>query len=167
LNRTDEIIFRLPLAKADDNTIKGAIRNIRSNDLPREIIFQMTPKITLQANDNMVKAVAGKTEMQLDQPGESGGTVTIFAGGTKITMDQDGDLTVEAGGNISLKTETGDLTMEAMNISIKSQMDTDIEADGGQVTVTGNLGATIDGGISATVQAATISINGITSFAPA
>lgn len=167
LNRTDEIIFRLPLAKPDDNTIKGAIRNIRSNDPPREIIFQMTPKITLQANDNRLKAVAGNTEMQLDEPGETGGTVTIFAGGTKITMQEDGDVTVEAGGNITLKTETGDLTMEAMNISIKSTLDTSIEADGGQVTVTGTLGATIDGGISATVQAATISVNGVTSFAPA
>lgn len=167
LNNPDEIIFRLPLANPDDDTIKAAIRNISSNDPPREVLLEMTPKITVQVNDGTVRAVAGKTEMQLDQPGESGGTVTIFAGGTKITMDQDGDLSIEAGGNISLKTETGDLSIEAMNVSIKSQINTDIEATGGQATFKGSLGATLDGGLSSTVQGATISVNGITSFSPA
>lgn len=167
LNHPDEIIFRLPLAKGDDDTVKAAIRNISSNSPPREVLLEMTPKITVQVNDDTVRAIAGKTEMELDQPGESGGTVTIFAGGTKITMKQDGDVTVEAGGDITLKTETGDLSIEAMNVSIKSQINTDIEASGGQATLKGSLGATVDGTISSTLQGATISINGITSFSPA
>lgn len=167
LNNPNEVIFRLPLAKPDDNTIKAAIRNISSNDPPREVLLEMTPKITFLMNDGTVRAVAGKTEMQLDQPGESGGTATIFAGGTKITMDQDGDLTIEAGGDITLKTETGNLSLEAINISIKSQMNTDIEASGGQATLKSSLGATVDGGLSSTLQGATISVNGITSFSPA
>jgi phage baseplate assembly protein gpV len=167
LNNPDEIIFRLPLAKADDSTVMAGIRNISSNSPPREVLLEMTPKITVQVNDDTVRAIAGKTEMQLDQRGESGGTVTIFAGGTKITMHQDGDLTVEAGGNISLKTETGDLSIEAVNVSIKSQLDMNIEASGGQATLKGSLGATVDGTISSTLQGATISINGITSFSPA
>jgi hypothetical protein len=167
LNNPDEIIFRLPLAKGDDDTLKAAIRNISGNSPPREVLVEMTPKITVQVNDDTVRAVAGKTEMQLDQPGESGGTVTIFAGSTKITMDQDGDLTVEAGGDITLKTDTGDLSIEAMNVSIKSQMDTNIEASGGQATLKGSLGATVDGTLSSTLQGTSISINGITSFSPA
>lgn len=167
LNNPDEIIFRLPLAKGDDDTVKAAIRNISDNSPPREVLLEMTPKITVQVNDDTIKAVAGKTEMQLDQPGESGGTVTIFAGGTQITIQQDGDVTIEAGQNITLKIETGDLSIEAMNVSIKSQLNTNIEASGGQATLKGSLGVTVDGTISSTLQGATISINGITSFSPA
>ncbi len=85
----------------------------------------------------------------------------------KIAKLQDGDLTVEAGGDITLKTDTGDLSIEAMNVSIKSQLNIDIEASGGQATLKGSLGATVDGTISSTLQGATISVNGITSFSPA
>lgn len=167
LNNPNEIIFRLPLAADDDSTVKAAIRNISDNSPPREVLLEMTPKITFQVNDDTIKAVAGKTEMQLDQPGESGGTVTIFAGGTKITMDQDGAINIDAGGDITINTDTGDLTISAMNVTIKSQLDTSIEASGGQLTMTGSLGATVDGTVSSTLQGATISINGITSFSPA
>jgi uncharacterized protein involved in type VI secretion and phage assembly len=165
LNNPNEVIFRLPLAESDDNTIKAAIRNISSNDPPREILIEMTPKITVHITDGTVRNVAGKSEMKLDQPGESGGTVTILAGSTTITMNQDGDLSIEAAGDMSLKA-TGDLSMEAQNVSIKSQINTDIEANM-QGTFKASMGATIDGGLSATVQGTSVSINGITSFSPA
>ncbi len=165
LNNPDEVIFRLPLAKPDDNTIKAAIRNISSNSPPREILVEMTPKITFQMNDGTVHAVAGKTEMKLDQPGGSGGTVTVLAGSTKITMDQDGDLTIEAAGSISLQAD-GDITLQGQNISIKAQVNVDVEANA-EATLKGTAGATIDGGVSATLKGATVSVNGITSFSPA
>jgi uncharacterized protein involved in type VI secretion and phage assembly len=164
LSNKDEIIFRLPLAAADDKTIKGAIRNIQSNSTPREIIFEMPPKITVRITDATVRATAGKTEMKLDQPGSSGGTVTVVSGSTKITMNQDGDVLVEAAGAMTLKA-TRDLTLEGQNVSIKAQMNTDIEA-GTQATLKANVGATINGGVSATVQGATVSIKGVTSFSP-
>jgi len=171
LNTTDEVIFRLPLSEADDKTIKGAFRNHQSasassgSTTPRELIFEMPPKITIRVNDSMVQATAGKTEMKLDQSqGNTGGTVTVIAGSTKIVMNQDGDITVEAAGAMTLKA-TRDLKIEAMNVSIKSQVNTSIEA-GAQATLKGNLSATVQGGASATVQGAALSLKGITSFSP-
>jgi uncharacterized protein involved in type VI secretion and phage assembly len=165
LNNPDEVIFRLPLAEADDKTIKAAIRNHQSQSPARELIFEMPPKITVRVTDGTVRATAGKTEMKLDQPGGSGGTVTIFAGRTKITMNQDGDVTVEGAADMTLKA-TGDLKMEGRNIKIEGQMNTDIKA-GMQATLKASMGATVDGGLSGTLKGATVAINGITSFSPA
>lgn len=164
VNDTDEVIFRLPLDEADDKTIKGAIRNHQSASPPREIIFEMPPKITVRITDGTVRATAGKTEMKLDQPDGSGGTVTVIAGRTKITMNQDGDVVIEAAGAMSLKA-TRDLTLEGQNVSIKGKMKTAIEA-GTQATLKASMGATLDGGLSSTVQGASISVKGITSFSP-
>jgi uncharacterized protein involved in type VI secretion and phage assembly len=165
LNTPDEVIFRLPLAEADNKTIKGAIRNHQSDSPPREIIFEMPPKITVRVTDGTVRATAGKTEMKLDQPGESGGTVTVFAGRTKITMNQDGDITVEAAADMTLKA-TGDLKIQGKNVTIEGQMNTDINA-GMQATLKAKMGTTVDGGLSGTLKGATVAINGITSFSPA
>jgi uncharacterized protein involved in type VI secretion and phage assembly len=161
LNNTDEVIFRLPLAADDDKTIKAAIRNHQDKP-PREMIVEMPPKITVRLTDGTVRATAGKSEMTLDQPNGSGGTVTILAGQTQITMNQDGDISVEAAGAMSLKAN-GDISIEGQNINIKGQMQVNIEAQT-DATLKGNTGATVDGGLSATVQGATISVNGITSF---
>lgn len=165
LNTTDEVIFRLPLAEADNKTIKGAIRNHPSSSPPREIIFEMPPKITVRITDGTVRATAGKTEMKLDQPGGSGGTVTVFAGRTRITMNQDGDVTVEAAANMSFKA-TGDLTIQGQNVKIEGQLNTEIKA-GLQTKLQAKLGTTIDGGLSSTLKGTTVAINGITSFSPA
>lgn len=171
LNTTGEVIFRLPLSEADDKTIKAAIRNHQStsassgSSTPRELTFEMPPKITVRINDGVVHATAGKTEMKLDQSqGNSGGTVTVIAGSTKIVMNQDGDITVEAAGAMTLKAAR-DVKIEGMNVSIKSHGNTSVEA-GSQATLKGNLSATVQGGASATVQGAALSIKGITSFSP-
>jgi uncharacterized protein involved in type VI secretion and phage assembly len=164
LNHVDEGIFRMPLAESDSRTIKGAVRNIRSNDPPREILVELPPKITLRITDGTVRATAGKSEMKLDQPDGSGGTVTIVAGRTQITMNQDGDVSVEAAGDMSLKA-TGDLSLEGRSVKVKGQLDASLEA-GTQVSVKGTAGATVDGGLSATVQGATVSVKGLTSFSP-
>jgi phage baseplate assembly protein gpV len=164
LNNPNEVIFRLPLAKADDKTVKAAIRNIESNDPPREVIVEMPPKITVRITDGTVRATAGKTEMKLDQPNGSGGTVTVFAGQTKITMNQDGDVTVEAAGAMTLKA-TDDLTLQGQNIKINADLEVDIQAQT-QASITAITGITVDGGLSATLQGTTISVNGISSFSP-
>ena len=164
LNNPNEVIFRLPLAKAEDKTIKAAIRNLPDKNPPREILVEMPPKITLRITDGTVHATAGKTEMKLDQPGGSGGTVTVLAGRTKITMNQDGDVAVEAAGAMKLKAAR-DLTLEGMNVKIKGQLKTDIEA-GTQATLKGNVSATVQGSASATLQGGITSIKGITSFSP-
>lgn len=165
LNNSDEIIFRLPLAEDDDKTIKGAVRNLKANTPPREFIFEMPPKITMRVTDDTVRATAGKTEMKLDQPGGSGGTVTVLAGRTKITMNQDGDIKVEAAGSMNLEA-TGDVSIKGKNVKIESQINTEVKA-GMQATLKASLGATLDGGVSSTVKGAMVAINGITSFSPA
>ncbi len=162
LNNPYEIISRIPLAETDEKTIRSAIRNIQSNSPPREILVEMPPKITLSITDGAVRATAGKTEMKLDQQSGTGGTVTVIAGRTKITMSQDGDVTIEAVGNMTLKA-AGDLSLEGQNVTIKSQIQMDIEA-GTQATLKANLGATVNGGLATTIQATTNTIQGITSF---
>jgi uncharacterized protein involved in type VI secretion and phage assembly len=164
LNNSNEVIFRLPLAQPDDKTVKGAIRNLQANSPPREIIIQMMPKVTLRINDGMVQATAGNCEMKLDQTNETGGTVTIFAGSSKITINQDGDVNVEAAGDLTLKA-TGDVSIEGQNISLNAQEEIHIQAQM-DATITASTGATIDGGVSATLQGASVSVNGIASFAP-
>lgn len=164
LNKGNEVIFRLPLAKSDDRTVKAAIRNLDANSPPREIIIEMPPKITIRINDGSIRATAGKTEIKLDQSGDSGGTVTIFAGATKITLEQDGNMSLHAAGDMSLKAD-GDITISGQNITLNADMEVQIQAQT-DASITATTGATIDGGISATLQGATVSVNGVTSFAP-
>lgn len=155
LNNTDEVIFRLPLAAADDKTIMAGIRNIQANSTPREILMEMPPKITLQINDGIVHATAGKSEMKLDQTNQSGGTVTILAGGTKITMNQDGDITISANGAMTLKANK-DITLDAgMNVNIKSGLKTSIDAQT-DAEVKGGIGAKLQGNASTTVNSSAV-----------
>jgi phage baseplate assembly protein gpV len=165
LNNANEIIFRLPLAEADDQTIMAAIRNIEGNQEPREIIVEMPPQITVRISDGAVRATAGDTEMIVDQPHSSGGQVTVISGRTKIVMNQDGDVKVEAAGSMSVKAN-GDLTLEAgQSVSIKGNMNVKMEA-GMNADVKAGLGATLQGALSATVQGVNVSLKGITSFSP-
>lgn len=164
LNNPNEIIFRLPLAEPDDETIKAAIRNIESNAEPREIIVEMSPQITVRISDGAVRATAGDSEMLVEQPHSSGGQVTVVTGRTKITMNQDGDVKVEAAGDMSVKAN-GSLTMEAvgdvkisgMNVTVEGQVNTDVKA---------GLAAKLQGNLSSTVQGVTVAVKGITSFSP-
>lgn len=165
LNNPNEVIFRLPLADADDQTIMAAIRNIEGQSEPREIIIEMPPQITVRISDGAVRATAGDTEMLLDQPHSSGGQVTVVTGRTKITMNQDGDVTVESVGNMTIKSN-GDMSLEAGgNMKIKSRGNTTVEA-GAQATFKAGLNATVKGDLAATLQGTTVSIKGITSFSP-
>lgn len=164
LNNSDEVIFRLPLAAADNQTIKADIRNLQTNDPPREILVEMPPKITLRITDGTVRATAGNTEMKLHQPDGSGGQVTATAGSTQITMNQDGNITIEAAGSMKLKA-SGDLSLEGQNVSIKGQMNTSVEA-GMQATLKGSISATVNSNTAANLQGSIVSIKGITSFSP-
>ncbi len=163
-NALDEVIFRLPLAEPDDDTIKAAIRNHPDTSPPREVVVDLTPKTQVRLTDDAVRAAAGQSELRLEQPDGSGGTVTVLAGRTKITMDQDGDVLVEAAGALTLRA-TRDLRLEGQNVSINGRMAATMEA-GTQASVKGTLGATVDGGLSATVGGTTVSLRGMTSFSP-
>jgi phage baseplate assembly protein gpV len=165
LSTPDEVVFRLPLAAADDRSVLAAVRNHQDADPARSLDVQLPPRIAVHLDDSIVKATAGHTEVTLTQPDGSGGTVTIVAGGTTITLDQDGDLSIEAAGSLTLKAD-GDVKISGRSVSIEAQLDASLTA-GTSVSVSGKTGATLDGGLSATARGATVAINGLTSFSPA
>lgn len=164
VSRTDEVIFRLPLDASDDKTVKTSVKNHQDENPAREMLVEMAPKIVVRLSDDAVKATAGQTEMFLNQPGAGGGSVTCQAGGTKITMNQDGDLTVEALGSMTLKA-AGNLDIEATNVSIKANAKATFEG-AAQAIVKGGAVAELSSGASTTVQGGIVSVKGVTSFSP-
>lgn len=154
INTSDEVIFRLPLAQADDQTLMAAIRNTGSGSEPREIIVEMPPQITVRISDGAVRATAGDTEMLLDQPYSSGGTVTVVTGRTKITMNQDGDVEVEAAGSMSIKAN-GDMSLEGNNVKIKGRLNASLEA-GMEAKVKGDISAKLEGSAAASMESSAI-----------
>lgn len=164
INKPDEVIFRLPLEKPDNDSILASIKNHAGQSPPREVLLQMPPKLAVRITDGSVTATAGQTEMKLDHPNSGGGSVTVFAGGTKITMNQDGDVEIDAMGSMSIKAN-GNLSLEATSISIKANANVTVEANGmASVKASGMLGLQASG--SASLQGAVVNIQGITNFSP-
>jgi hypothetical protein len=165
LSTSDEVIFRLPLAEPDDKTVMAAIRNHQSESVPRELVIEMPPKITVRIVDGVVTATAGKTELKLDQSGASGGTVTVQAGRTTVTMDQDGDVTLRSAGSVSFKADA-DMSFDANgSITLKAGTNATLQA-GAKATVKGSFAAALEGSAAATVQGGTVTLKGLTSFTP-
>lgn len=165
LNTTDQVIFRLPLADSDDQSILGEIRNHQDQNPPRELLVEMPPKISLRLDDGTVTATAGNTELELDQTGSSGGTVTVVAGRTKMVMNEDGDITVESVGAISFEA-SGNLSLKAGG-SVSIEAATSLTAKAGtSAKVQAGTTASLQGGAAAQVQGATVTVKGITSFSP-
>lgn len=162
LNEVGEMITRIPLDEADDRTLIAELRNLPSASPAREALLELAPKVRVRATDGTVRAVAGKNEVVIDQPGESGGEVRIAAGRSSITIAQNGDITVTAAGALTL-TASGDVTIEGKNVTVKGKMALDAEA-GTQLSLKANAGATLNGGVSATVQGMSVSVKGMTSF---
>ena len=162
VNKPDEVIFRLPLEKADNDSILASIKNHADQSPPREILLQMPPKLTVQITDGTVTATAGKTEMKLDNPNAGGGKVTVFAGGTKIEMNQDGDVNIEVMGSMSIKAN-GNLSLKATNISIKADANVDVKANAmATMKASGMLNLQASG--AASLQGAVVNIKGVTNF---
>ena len=164
LNNPDEMILRLPLHGDDDHAIRAALRNIAANDPARELLLEMSPKIAIQVTDDGVRATAGKTEMTLDQPGASGGVVTVVAGRTTLTMNQDGDVKVASAGSMDIQAD-GDLSIAAQSIAIDARTSLSLQA-GASAKLKANAQITVQAAGAATVQAATVQVKGVTSFTP-
>jgi uncharacterized protein involved in type VI secretion and phage assembly len=165
LNNNNELIMHLPLHAEDDGAIKTAIRNIKDNNPAREIIIEMPPKITVRVTDGTVRATAGHSEMTLDQPDDGGGTVTVVAGGTKITMNQDGDVTLESKGDFTLRADGAVEIQAGTSLTLKAGTSAELQA-GSSLSLEASAEAKLEASGSLTVQGSAISINGITSFAP-
>ena len=164
INNPNEIITHLPLHADDNHAIRTAIRNIADHKPPREILIEMAPKITVRITDGTVRATAGNSAMTLDQPDGGGGTVTVLAGNTKITMNQDGDVTVEAMGDMTLRAN-GAMSLQAgTSLSLKAGVAVSIEAV--QVSLQADAAASVQAGAALMLQGAVVSVGGITSFLP-
>jgi uncharacterized protein involved in type VI secretion and phage assembly len=163
-NKPGEVVFRQPLAAAEDKTVKGVVRTVDGGSPSRELVFELPPKITVRITDGEVRATAGKTEVRLDQPDGGGGTVTVVSGRTKIVLNQDGDVRVEAAGAMTLKAAST-LTLEGASIAIKGTGDVTVEAQG-SATLKAAGTATVQASGAATVQGALVNVKGLTSFAP-
>jgi uncharacterized protein involved in type VI secretion and phage assembly len=164
LNDSREIVTRLPLADPDERTIRTMMRNVAANSPPREALLEMPPRITVRVTDGTVRATAGNTEVKLDQPGAGGGTVSVHAGRSTITVNQDGDVTVDAAGALTLRAG-GAVTLQGQSVTIKSASQASVEA-AASLTLKAGASATVQAGASATVQGATVSVRGVTSFGP-
>jgi phage baseplate assembly protein gpV len=165
LNTDNELIMHLPLHADDDKAIKTAIRNISDNDPPREMLAEMPPKITVRITDGMVHATAGKSEMKLDQPDGGGGTVTVLAGGTKITMNEDGDVIVEAIGDLTLRANGAMELQAGTNLTMKAGANAELSANA-SLSLQGTAEAKLEASGSLSVRGSVVSIAGITSFSP-
>jgi phage baseplate assembly protein gpV len=165
VNTGNELIMHLPLHAQDNSAIKAAIRNISTNNPPREILAEMPPKITLRINDGTVRATAGNSEMKLDQPDGGGGTVTAFAGGSKITMNEDGDVTLEVMGDLTLRANKAVTLQAGTDLSIKAGASVDVQA-GSSLGLQAAAEATLEASGSLTVQGSMVAVNGMTTFAP-
>ncbi|MBV7335207.1 hypothetical protein KFU94_44600 [Chloroflexi bacterium TSY] len=79
---------------------------------------------SLSISDGKVELNAGRVQVQLDHTSDSDGVVNVAAGGTKISLAQDGDLTIEAAGTLNLKAT-----------SIKIEGDTEVKINGQTVDI--------------------------------
>jgi uncharacterized protein involved in type VI secretion and phage assembly len=165
LNQADQIIFRQPLAESDDKTVKAEISNLDERDPPRLVLLELPPKVSVTVQDDEIVAESGETRLRLSQPDGGGGQVVVEAGRSRITLNQDGDITIDAAGSITLTTSTGDVSISGMNVSIKSQLRTTVEA-GTEAQISANVGATVNGGLSVSLQGVSLSLRGLTSFSP-
>jgi phage baseplate assembly protein gpV len=165
VNTGNELIMHLPLHAEDDKAIKTAIRNIKANNPPREVLAEMPPKITVRITDGTVHATAGKSEMKLDQPDGGGGTVTVLAGGTKITMNQDGDVEVEAVGDLTLRANGAMKLQAGTNLTLEAGANAEVNA-GASLSLQGSAEAKLEAAGSLTVQGSVVAIAGVTTFRP-
>jgi hypothetical protein len=167
LNKANEWVHRLPLAAEDNETIKLDLRNIADNDPPRELLLEMPQKIKVQVNDYQVVAQVDQTQVTIAQSGDDDGLITIAAGSSFITINQDGDIQVQSEGKLTLSAG-GDMELTAPNISIKSDQQLNLEAGtdatlktGAKVNIESSAPLQIKSGASAKFEAsATMDIKG-------
>ena len=164
VNRADEFVFRLPLAKPDERTVQFEIRNLADATPAREFVVRMAPKTELVLHDADAELRVGDTRIRLSQAGSRDGEVRIEARRSVVTISQDGDVTVDSAGALALKA-AGDVSISGANVEISSLLATTVKA-GTELSASGKVGATVDGGMSATVKGLSVSVSGITSFGP-
>jgi len=155
-NKPDEIIQRLPLHAEDTEAIKIELRK-QDGDPAREVLIELADTIQVRIVDTEITAQAGETKLTLSQPGSSDGVITVEAGSSTLTINQDGDVLVESAGAMDLKA-SGDLSLTASNITLKSDMATQIEA-GTEANVKAGTTAKFEASATMDIKGAMVNIN--------
>lgn len=165
VNDANELVMHLPLHAADTAAVRTAIRNPSTGPTAREIIVEMAPKITVRITDGTVRVTAGNSELRLDQPDGGGGSVTATAGGTQITMAEDGSIAVQAIGDITLQSAGAISLSAAQTITLQAGIGINLEA-GASLSFVAGAAATLEAGAAFSVQAPIIALGGLTTFLP-
>jgi uncharacterized protein involved in type VI secretion and phage assembly len=168
LSKENEIVFRLPLDKPDDKTVKMEARNLKGKSPPREVLLELAPELKVRIVDTELHATVGKTGLRLKtRKGGKSGQVIIEARRSKVTINQDGDISIVAAKKMELTAEdTMSLKAKSIllnaqeGINLTSKRNTIIQAQTGKVTVKGMTGVALRSDSTATVEGLTTKVKG-------
>ncbi|MCS7220701.1 MAG: phage baseplate assembly protein V [Anaerolineae bacterium] len=107
----------------------------------RRAFLKLPNGATLTWDDDAIRLETGATKLMINHDGE-----VVLESADKVTIKSAGDTVVEAQGALSIKA-AGDLSLEGMNVTLKAQVNAQVE---------GQVGATLKG--------INVAIKGVTAF---
>lgn len=99
----DEAVLQWP-GDVDDPESEAVVVRVSGGD-PRGLKIDLGGDLAVQVGiaDGEIRLVTGDVRVRLSRGSDSDGRVQVEAGGSVVTLDQDGDVTVEAKGDLVLK----------------------------------------------------------------
>lgn len=121
----DEFVLQWP-GDADDPEAKAVRLSVSADGEARRVAVELggESSASLLVEDGSITLEAGGVRVRLQHASDSDGTVEVAAGGTSLSLAQDGDLTLES---------QGTLTIKAPQISIEG--DTSVKINGQTVEI--------------------------------
>lgn len=91
--------------------------------------------------------------------------LVLEMGKTKLTINNDGDVELKSNGKVTI-TASGDAEIKAQG-NLKLDAGGDVSVGGNNVSIKGQIGATMEGSATATVKGTSVKVAGKIDFAPA
>lgn len=111
----------------------------------RRLYLELPHGNKLVIDDDKLKLEMGSTTLTVNHDGD----VEVDAGGA-VKISSGAETKIEAQGDIKLSTQSGDVSIEGLNVTVKAQAQ-----------------ATVEGGATATLKGASVSVAGATQFSMA
>lgn len=130
-SKPDEIVTRLPLHADDSQAVKIEIRK-KEGDPSREVLVELAELVQVCLVDHAISARAGAARLALTQIDKGESRVTLAAGKSTLTINQDGDALLEVGETkLTLNPDDG-VIVEAgkSRLTIDKDGDIQIESEG-------------------------------------
>lgn len=143
-NKPNEIIRRLPLHAGDSQAIKVELRK-GDGFPPREVLVELSPLVKVRLVDYEISARAGATRLTLTQIDKGKSRVTLAAGESELTINQDGDVSLEVGKTKLAFNPDDSVTVEAgkSRLTINKDGDVQVESEGAlKLKASGDLALT-------------------------